>query len=158
MTLGCKILSWGKKRLNGSLKSPGVGLRQASQILSSANSQGATLCCSSSSWSGVISGSTLQQRWRHCFNLFVLSNPAPKVSESLSQKLFVRAHCISLLAIWPFTTFGQSQYLGGVCWRSQGWVTSWSDPWCGERQCECPRAPGSRNECAGGSPDHSYRR
>lgn len=50
-----------KRRLNGSLRSPGICVLEASWILSSASSLGCVTSCPrpSSCWSGVISGSTL---------------------------------------------------------------------------------------------------
>ena len=115
------------------------------------------LCCSSPRCGGVSSGSTLQQH----------GGVAPVFLSSPSQhprqaSLFLRSHrevalCLTACDLpihyfWP-TTVPWMSVLGLL-----GLVTSLSDPWCGERQWECPRAPGSRDECAGAPPDHSYRK
>lgn len=134
------------------MKSPRIGLLQASWILRSASSLGCAAVFSQPllllEW---FHGSLqIAVKWRHCSNLFVLSNPAWEVGGALSQKLSPRSHCISLPLVWPFTYLWPNHSAleecadvlrpGSPCGVTRG---------VGEGGRSAPGATGSRDECTG---------
>lgn len=117
-SFGCKFLSSGKKRLIGSLKSPGTGLSQA--FWESQLHHPAVLLShlSSSCWGGFHCSLHIVAKWRHSSNCFVLSNPAWGERGSLSQKY--------LLCLFHWLRFGHSLTFGPVtASRKRWWCTDW---------------------------------
>ena len=149
MTLGCKTLSWGKKRLNGSLKSPGVGLQQASQILSSANSA----ACVAPPPVGVVSSQA-----PHCSSVEALRQSSCPLKSSTRSKwvsfsevicevsLYFIACDLTIYYLWPIT----------VPWRNVlalsglGHLMEWSLVW--RKAVRVPQSPGEQKWVCWGVP------